>query len=187
MFTRTVIGSKALLTISVVAVTGVVGAFVSYNTFQATPAAEATATGTSSATIEGSGKSGNNGNGNNGNGNGGGNDNKTFTISGTVTGLYPGVPAKSLNLSLRNNSSSAINIRTLAVTVSQAPAGCSASNILLGSAPASPTSRSFSVSIPVAKNATGSFVVPVSMTGSAPNACAGQTFTLTYTGQADQA
>lgn len=148
-----------------------------------TPDTGAAITRTSSAKVTGQGNTSTPGN--NGNGKGGGNDNKTFAISGTVTGLHPGVTDKQLVLALQNNSNSPIVVRSLTVAVGQMPSGCSKSSILLDGQPA-PQTRTFSVNINIARNGFGSYSVPISMAAEAPNACANAIFPLQYGGQADQ-
>lgn len=155
------------------------------------PVAQAVSGAGTQAATGGNGK-GNNGNGGgNGGGNGSGSANKTFTISGTVAGLAPGVSTP-LQLSVHNNASQAIRMRTLTVTAAdvRTPSGsliCSGSNVLLG---ASMSSRSGSISptnLLVSGNGDASVVFPVRLSPAAGDACKNVTWRLTYTGTADQA
>jgi hypothetical protein len=134
---------------------------------------------------------------NNGNGGGNGNcssgsDNKTFAISGIVQQLVPGAQ-RSISLSLTNNASQAINVKTLTVQAADVKntlgvVVCAASNLLLGS-PATAGSGSFSpASLTIAGNATATGVAfPVKLAASAGNGCKSVTWQLTYSGTADQA
>jgi len=124
--------------------------------------------------------------GNSGNGVGGGPDNKTFTISGDVTGLYPNVAGKVLRLSLKNNSNSAITVTRLTVSVSTAPAGCSTTKLLFGTAK-TPGSGSYTPGSPITGNGTASYDVQITMAADAPNDCAAGRFVLSYGGSADKA
>ncbi len=123
-----------------------------------------------------------NGNGNNGNGNGNGgtsngnsgngNGNAPFTISGTTTGLAPGV-TRPLNLTISNTQNFDIIVQTVTVTVGSAGAGCPGSNA---------TATGFSGSLTVPKNGTAPLVLSIRMVANAANACQGKTFPLTYGG-----
>lgn len=176
-------GMGSLPLLSAVGAATIAAGYLSWQLVNA-PDSAAAITGTSSAKVTGQGNTTTPGN--NGNGKGGGNDNKTFTITGVVTGLHPGVTGKQLTLSLQNNSNSPIIVRSLTVTVGQMPSGCTKSMLIIGGLPAT-QARTFAVNINIARNGLNSYTVPISMAASAPNACADRTFPLQYSGQADQA
>jgi hypothetical protein len=113
-------------------------------------------------------------------------DKKHFSISGVVSGLYPGVAGKSLSLSLVNDDKFAIKVESLVVTVANAPSGCSATNILLGT-DKTPQQKTFATNVAVPGNGQGTYAVPVTMAATAPSSCAGTTFTLSYSGTAVKA
>jgi len=119
---------------------------------------------------------GGNGNGN-GSANGNGPDPKPLVVSGSVEGLLPGVP-NVLNISVTNSNKSAIDIRTVTVSATDASAGCPAS--VLSFTPRSPGQR-------IAAEATALVPVSVVMAADAPDACQGSTFPLRYTVTATKA
>lgn len=133
----------------------------------------------------------------NGNGNGNGNcspgsANKTFTVAGNITGLTPGVQ-RSIPLSIKNNASQAIKVRTLMVQAADARSAlgvvvCPASNLLLGN-PATAGSGSMATSsLTIAGGATATNVAfPVRLVSTANDSCQNVQWNLTYSGTADQA
>ncbi len=134
---------------------------------------------------------------NNGNGNGIGNCpagsvNKTFAITGSVQQLVPGAQ-RSLSLSLTNNASQAIKVKTLSVQAADVKDNvgvvvCAASNLLLGSSSTAGSGSMSPSSLQVPGNGTVTGVnFPVRLAASAGNGCKGVTWQLTYSGTADQA
>lgn len=121
---------------------------------------------------------GNNGNGNNGNGN----TPHTFTISGTLGGVFPGdgtgaSPAY-VYLTVTNATNQNILVTSLTLTVGDASPGCTAANL----APATETVQ-FSVVVPKNSQVGGtSFPMPISMPAGAPDACQNAVFPLTLSG-----
>jgi hypothetical protein len=113
----------------------------------------------------------------NGNGNANGPDPKPLVVSGSVEGLLPGVP-NVLNISVTNSNKSAIAVRTVTVSATDASAGCPAS--VLSFTPRSPGQR-------IAAEATALVPVSVIMAADAPDACQGSTFPLRYTVTATKA
>lgn len=137
---------------------------------------------------------GGNGNGNNGNGNGnngGGNPAKTFAVSGTVSGLAPGVTTP-MPLRLQNPNNQPILVQTLTVTATGGSLTCPNNLVLLGSA-GSPSSGSISLSLRIAANGSTSPTTapldpqfPVKLSPNAPDACQSFTWSLKYSGTAVQ-
>lgn len=117
---------------------------------------------------------GNNGHGNSNSNNGKGNGNAPFTITGTTSGLAPGV-ARPLNLTLANTQNFDIIVKTVTVTIGSAGPGCASSNA---------TASSFNGSLTVPKNGTAPLVLSIRMVDNPANACQGKTFPLTYAGTA---
>lgn len=101
----------------------------------------------------------------------------SFTISGDVGDLYPGV-VRWLTLTVANHESFAIVVTSLTVTVGAARATCGASNL---------TVQSFSGQLKVQAGGKASTKVHISMAHSAPNACQGVVFPLHYEGLARKA
>lgn len=117
-------------------------------------------------------------NGNNGNGNGKADEAaKSFVVSGNVDGLGPGV-TRPLALRLQNPNNTAIYVESVVVTVGNSSTGCTGSNLRVGALPA----RVF-----VLGRGSAQASLPVTMLGSAPAACEGATFPLTYGGSAVKA
>jgi len=112
-----------------------------------------------------------------GNGSGGGPDPKPLVVSGSVEGLLPGVP-NVLNISVTNSNKSAIAVRTVTVSATDASAGCPAS--VLSFTPRAPGQV-------IAAEATALVPVAVVMAADAPDACQGSTFPLRYTVAATKA
>ena len=112
-----------------------------------------------------------------GNGNANGPDPKPLVVSRSVEGLLPGVP-NVLNISVTNSNKSAIAVRTVTVSATDASAGCSAS--VLSFTPRAPGQV-------IAAEATALVPVSVVMAADAPDACQGSTFPLRYTVSATKA
>ena len=117
--------------------------------------------------------------GNNGNGNG--NAPHTFTISGSLSGVYPGegtaTPAY-VYLTVTNPNNQSIEVTSLTLRVGDASPDCRAANL----APTTETVR-FSVVVPKGSSIGGtSFAMPISMLDSVPDACQKVTFPLTLSG-----
>jgi hypothetical protein len=136
----------------------------------------------------------NNGNGN-GNANGNcvqGSDNKTFTVTGSITQLVPGAP-RNISLSLTNNASQAINVRTITVQAADGRDAlgvvvCTATNLLLGTAGTAGSGTISPTALQIAGGATTTGVnFPVRLAPTAGNGCKNVTWQLTYSGTADQA
>jgi hypothetical protein len=128
-----------------------------------------------------------NGKGNNGNGNGGnsGSAGKTFVISGTVEGLYPGGTTE-LHLTVASDLNQAMTVESLSASLSGvikavgAPAGTCDGPVTIGSW----TGSSFDVAENSSVSAPG--YIPLTLASSAPDACKGATFNLHYSGTAVQ-
>jgi hypothetical protein len=117
---------------------------------------------------------------------------KSFTVSGDVTDLAPGV-SRTISLTITNNASQAVNLRTVSVQAADGrnDAGavvCAAANLLLGS-PATPGTGSISpVGVQIAGRGTVNTVTfPVRLAATATDACQSVRWALTYSGSADQA
>lgn len=108
-------------------------------------------------------------------GNGGGGSNRVFHVSGTVTDLLPGV-GRPLPLTVANPHKQDISVRTLTVTVSSGNPTCPASNVQIPAWSGAVKVRGQSSGVVATLTAT--------MKESAPNACAGTTFTLAFGGTA---
>lgn len=96
-----------------------------------------------------------------------------FSIRGHVRGLYPGRQAR-LTLTISNRNRSAIRVTSIRVRVGSAP-GCAASNLRVAS---------FRGSLRVRAMGKRRLRRPLRMSPSAPDACMGARFKLTYTGKA---
>ncbi|HVW34110.1 MAG TPA: hypothetical protein VHL53_16355 [Acidimicrobiia bacterium] len=112
-----------------------------------------------------------------GNGAGNGNDPKSFVVSGAVEGLAPGV-TRSLFVTLSNPNNSDISVQALTVAAGDGSKGCPGSNVRVGT-----------LTAPVFVPGRGSAQVtlPITMLGTAPGACQGADFPLTYGGSAVKA
>jgi hypothetical protein len=97
-----------------------------------------------------------------------------FRISGSVDGLFPGKVAP-LALKVTNPQKFAIVVKSLSVSVSNASATCTASNVGV-------TSFSGALSVPAGASAVAT--VRITLLHSAPNACQGAVFPLYYYGVA---
>ncbi len=109
-----------------------------------------------------------------------------FGISGSVTGLAPGVRA-TLTLVVQNPAAFPITVTEVTIAVPVPPAGCPAANLrigglaLTGSPPAVTVSR-LAQRVPGAGSA--SFGVPILLARTAPNRCQTVTFSFAYHGTA---
>jgi hypothetical protein len=123
----------------------------------------------------------------NSNGNGNGNGNKTFTISGSVSGLYPGGTVQ-LQLHVATTENQDMTVTKLSATqgattkrADNPPPGTCAPILTIGSWTGSPFT--------LPKN-TPDLQTPgsisVTLSQSAPDACQGATFNLIYSGTAVQ-
>ena len=115
---------------------------------------------------------------------------KAFTITGSLTGLFPGVASK-LYLTVANPNNQAMTVTNLTATVTSvtkatnAPAGsctATAANLVIQSF----TGPSFAVPANSSRSSSPAYI-PVLTPLSAANACQGATFTLTYAGTGTQA
>ena len=114
----------------------------------------------------------------NSNGNAGnGNDAKSFVVSGDVEGLAPGV-TRTLFLKLSNPNNGDISVQSLTVAVGDSSKTCTGANVRVGAL----TGPVF-----VPGRGTAQVTLPVTMLGTAPGACQGATFPLTYGGSAVKA
>lgn len=115
------------------------------------------------------------------NGNGNGNTPHTFTISGSLSGVYPGegtVTPAYVYLTVTNPNNQNIQVTSLTLSVGDASPACRAANL----APATET-VSFSVVVPKNSQVGGTtFALPIRMLDSAPDACQNATFPLTLSG-----
>jgi hypothetical protein len=130
--------------------------------------------GGGTGTVGAGNDNGNNGNGGNG-GNGNGDNPKGFTISGSLTGLYPGA-SKPLVLTVTNPNNQAITVQSLTVTP-HATGGCTAGTLTTGPFTA--------FQVPGRSSATTS--ITIRMSGTAGDACKGVSWPLTYSGTAVKA
>jgi hypothetical protein len=97
-----------------------------------------------------------------------------FSITGQVSGLYPGRTAP-LVLTVTNPLKFEIFVVSLSTTVGTASPGCAAGNLAVSS---------FSGHAGVPANGSATIAVSVTMTHSAPDGCQGVTFPLHYSGLA---
>lgn len=100
-----------------------------------------------------------------------------FLVSGDVDGLAPGV-TRTLSLQLSNPNSGEISVQSLTVTVGDGHGGCAGSNVHVGP---------WSGPVFVPGRGTAQVSLPLTMLDSAPGACQGATFPLTYGGSAVKA
>lgn len=102
---------------------------------------------------------------------------ESFVVAGDVAGLTPGV-TRTLSLRLSNPNHDAISVEAIVVTVGDSATGCSGATLRVGP-------LTGPVLVPGGGEAAAS--VPVTMAASAPSACQGATFPLTYGGSAVKA
>ena len=96
----------------------------------------------------------------------------TFSISGGLTGLYPG-DAAPLVLSVFNPNSAPITVTSITTTVGKASSACQAKNLSI---------TPFQGSLTVGPGGSAQVSVTAAMAYSAPNACEGVVFPLQYAG-----
>ena len=113
----------------------------------------------------------------NGQNNGQANGHQDFVVSGEVQDLRPG-GTRPMVLTVRNPNSVGIRVTSLTVRAGAASATCQASSLTL---------PQWTGSLVVPKNGTGTVTVQVSLKTSAPNACQGARWPLTYGGTAVKA
>jgi hypothetical protein len=101
----------------------------------------------------------------------------SFTISGNITGLYPGSTLP-LKLTVLNTMSFAIRVTSITTAVSNASNLCEASNV---------TVTSFSGSLLVLPKLEATTTVQVHMADGAPDSCQGSVFPFSYSGLASKA
>ena len=106
---------------------------------------------------------------------------KSFTMSGSISGLAPSVPLL-LPLRINNPNSQALRITRLQVTVGQADTGCSGRHVQIDHTTDSsgPNTVTVSVASTVPRNSHIVVSVPVMLLNSAGNVCKGATFPLLY-------
>lgn len=98
----------------------------------------------------------------------------SFSISGSVEGLYPGL-TRPLTLTVTNPQHFTIVVTSLTVTVHDARLGCTAGNIAV-----SP----FTGELPVRALGSATVTLRITLTHHAPNACQGAVFPLLYSASA---
>lgn len=96
----------------------------------------------------------------------------SFSISGTMKGLYPGA-IRPLVLTVGNPMPVAITVTEIATSVGGAPPTCPATNLMV---------TRFSGQLHVGARSTSRLAVEVVMAHSAPQGCQGAMFTLEYWG-----
>jgi hypothetical protein len=94
----------------------------------------------------------------------------SFSISGNVSGLYPGV-TRPLVLKVANPQKVAITVTSIKTAVSTASATCVAANVKVSS---------FSGQLHIAAGAKTQVTVQVTMSHGAPNSCQGAVFQFHY-------
>jgi hypothetical protein len=94
----------------------------------------------------------------------------TFTLSAQVSGLYPNATLMA-GVRVDNPQSYAISVRTASVTVGDANAGCTSANL---------TTSPFGGAVDVAANGSGTVPIRLHMLTSAPDACQGASFPLSF-------
>ena len=97
-----------------------------------------------------------------------------LAISGDVEGLHPGAHA-ALEVTVANPYAFDVRLRSLEITVGDAGPDCSAPALIVGPIPTDDIVRGRAASV---------VDVPIAMADSAPDACQGATFPLTYTATA---
>src|SRR5215472_9199147 len=103
-----------------------------------------------------------------------GNDQSQFTISGGVSGLYPG-SSLPLKLTITNPQQFTIDVTSVTTTVGAVSAGCAAT--LLSVTP-------FAGNLLVPAQGKATLVVQAALDHSAPDACQGAVFPLIHSGSA---
>lgn len=97
---------------------------------------------------------------------------KVFTISGRVSGLYPGADLP-LVLTITNPNASPITVTSITTNVEALSAGCDSTEL---------TVPTFSGSLAVPAKHAASLTVLARMSAAAPNACQGAHFLFAYSG-----
>jgi len=110
-------------------------------------------------------------------GQGQGSDHKDFIVTGQVTSLDPGVN-RSLVLTVRNPNNFAIRVTSVTVAASAASSSCPAGALTL---------PSWTGSLLVPKDGTTTLTLQLLLKATAPDACQGATWPLTYGGTAVKA
>jgi hypothetical protein len=98
---------------------------------------------------------------------------RTFTISGSIGGLWPGKAAR-LVLAVHNPQPYAIAVTSISTTVESPGVPCAASALSV---------RAFAGMLHVGAKATAHVSVPITLAHSAPDACEGAVFPLRYNGR----
>ena len=109
---------------------------------------------------------------------------KTFAISGSAQGLYPGGTAP---LALQLENPSAFPIRVVSLTVQAAnsdKAGCSANNLVV---PSYEDAAGSGDDVVVPRRGTRTHTLQVGLVATAPDACQNATWSLSYSGRAVRA
>jgi hypothetical protein len=101
----------------------------------------------------------------------------SFSISGRVSGLYPGAVLP-LTLTVTNSRSFPIDVTSISAAVGAPGGGCAASNLMV---------TSFSGQLLVPGQGTRHAVLHVTLRHAAPNPCQGVVFPLSYSGTAVKA
>ena len=94
-----------------------------------------------------------------------------FVLSANLSGLYPNVDAD-FPVSVSNPKDFAIAVHSATVAIGDASPSCTAANL---------SARSFSGNVVVPADGSTTFPIHLHMAASAPNACQGVTFPLTFT------
>jgi LPXTG-motif cell wall-anchored protein len=94
-----------------------------------------------------------------------------FVLSASLSGLYPNVDAD-FPVSVTNPRDFAIAVQSATVTIGDASPSCTSTYL---------AARSFSGDVVVPAHGSATFPVHLHMAGSAPDACQGATFPLTFT------
>jgi hypothetical protein len=110
-------------------------------------------------------------------GNGQANGHRDFVVSGQVENLRPG-GSRPMVLTVRNPNSVGIRVTSLTVRAGAASAACQASSLTL---------PQWTGSLVVPKNGTATLTVNVALKSTAPDACQGARWPLTYGGTAVKA
>ena len=100
------------------------------------------------------------------------NSSNVFTISGTVSGLFPGATLP-LVLTVTDTKNYAITVSSISAVVSSQTTGCAGSNV---------TISSFTGSLAVAAKHSAHTTVSAQMSHGAPDACQGAKFKILYSG-----
>ena len=100
----------------------------------------------------------------------------TFTMSGGVNGLVPGVSSQ-LNVVVSNPSDVELNVTSIRVTSQDAGPGCVSIYLF---------TEDFEGSIVVEAHSSTSVTLPVELSADAPTACRRQVFPLSFVGRADR-